>query len=258
MYITATEEDRLAIFAAAAGAPDPRRRPQAQCPRGDRLICDEMHRAARAGASRAEVLAAGRAAVDAAELIDGVAALMPEIRLEVLMYDGTRLVLLRDMWAPGPGADDSGGRPARCAARTATSRWPPASRDCSLAVASRSARPIRVSSHYPFWRVNSRLDFDRAAAARLPAGHPGRAVGPVGSWREPPGRTWSEYGGRWRHVMTAPRGTDQADYSAGSGRPPATGSGSATPTSGYASRTTTSATATSRCGATRKQHPLHG
>lgn len=43
-----------------------------------------------------------------------------------------------------------------------------------LRVASRSARPIRVSSHYPFWRANSRLEFDRAAAAGyrldLPAG----------------------------------------------------------------------------------------
>ena len=43
-----------------------------------------------------------------------------------------------------------------------------------LSVTSRSARPIRVSSHYPFWRVNARLDFDRAAATGfrldIPAG----------------------------------------------------------------------------------------
>src|SRR6266567_2829541 len=34
-----------------------------------------------------------------------------------------------------------------------------------ITVISRSARPIRVSSHYPFWRANDRLEFDRAAAA---------------------------------------------------------------------------------------------
>jgi urease subunit alpha len=34
----------------------------------------------------------------------------------------------------------------------------------TLAVTSTSSRPIRVSSHYPFHRVNRRLDFDRAAA----------------------------------------------------------------------------------------------
>ena len=43
-----------------------------------------------------------------------------------------------------------------------------------ITVTSRSARPIRVSSHYPFWRVNARLEFDRTAAAGfrldIPAG----------------------------------------------------------------------------------------
>ena len=43
-----------------------------------------------------------------------------------------------------------------------------------ITVTSRSLRPIRVSSHYPFWRVNSRLEFDRAAAVGyrldIPAG----------------------------------------------------------------------------------------
>jgi len=44
----------------------------------------------------------------------------------------------------------------------------------TLTVTSRSSRPIRVSSHYPFWRTNPRLAFDRAAARGfrldLPAG----------------------------------------------------------------------------------------
>jgi urease beta subunit len=44
----------------------------------------------------------------------------------------------------------------------------------TIAVVSTSARPIRVSSHYPFWRVNPRLEFDRDAARGfrldLPAG----------------------------------------------------------------------------------------
>ena len=44
----------------------------------------------------------------------------------------------------------------------------------TLSVTSRSNRPIRVSSHYPFWMVNARLEFDREAARGfrldLPAG----------------------------------------------------------------------------------------
>jgi urease beta subunit len=43
-----------------------------------------------------------------------------------------------------------------------------------ITVTSRSLRPIRVSSHYPFWRSNPRLEFDRGAAAGyrldIPAG----------------------------------------------------------------------------------------
>jgi urease beta subunit len=44
----------------------------------------------------------------------------------------------------------------------------------TITVTSRSGRPIRVSSHYPFWRVNERLEFDRRAATGyrldIPAG----------------------------------------------------------------------------------------
>lgn len=43
-----------------------------------------------------------------------------------------------------------------------------------LSVTSRSDRPVRVSSHYPFWRANARLEFDRSAATGfrldIPAG----------------------------------------------------------------------------------------
>ena len=53
-----------------------------------------------------------------------------------------------------------------------------------LTVRNTSLRPIRVSSHYPFWRTNPRLDFDREAARGfridLPAG---------GSIRFAPGET---------------------------------------------------------------------
>jgi urease beta subunit len=34
----------------------------------------------------------------------------------------------------------------------------------TVTVINRSERPVRVSSHFPFWRVNDRLKFDREAA----------------------------------------------------------------------------------------------
>jgi urease beta subunit len=33
-----------------------------------------------------------------------------------------------------------------------------------VTVTNTSTRPVRISSHYPFWRTNRRLEFDREAA----------------------------------------------------------------------------------------------
>jgi urease subunit gamma/beta len=162
MYLSPTEEDRLRIFVAAELA----RRTRADGVRlsaaeATALICDEMHRAARSGASLDEVLAAGRAAITAADVIDGVPALVAEIRLEVLLEDGTRLAVLRDPVATSPSP---GPVPGEISVLPGDIRLGPGHRRRRIVVTSRSSKPIRVSSHYPFWRVNSRLDFDRRAA----------------------------------------------------------------------------------------------
>jgi urease subunit gamma/beta len=94
--MTPTEQDRVLVFAAAELA----RRSRA---RGDRLnapeavaiIADEMHAAARGGASYEEVASAGRAAVRPDQVLDGVPDLVPEVRVEVLLEEGSRLVVLR-------------------------------------------------------------------------------------------------------------------------------------------------------------------
>ena len=100
MYLTPTEEDRLRIFAAAELARRTLARGLAlNAPEATALICDEMHLAARAGASFDEVLDVGRRAVRADRLLPGVAEILTEIRLEVLLDEGTRLVVLREPWA---------------------------------------------------------------------------------------------------------------------------------------------------------------
>jgi urease subunit gamma/beta len=99
MYLSPTEEDRLRIFAAAELA----RRVLARglklnAPEATAVTCDEMHLAARAGASFEEVLEVGQRAVQADQLIPGVADLVDEIRLEVLLDEGSKLVVLRGPW----------------------------------------------------------------------------------------------------------------------------------------------------------------
>jgi urease subunit gamma/beta len=161
MRLTEWEEQRLLLFSAAELARRHRDRGLLlNAPEAVAIICDEMLEAARAGASYDEVEAAGRAAVSPRQVMSGVAALVDSVDLEVLMDDGTRLVVL--LQPLGPGDDDGPG-----AIRQATA--PPPRTDHrprrAIEVTNTSSRVVRVSSHYPFERVNARLDFDRAAAA---------------------------------------------------------------------------------------------
>jgi urease subunit gamma/beta len=182
MRMTAWEEERLLLFSAAELA---RRHRSAglplNAPEAVALICDAMLEAARAGRSYADVEAAGLAAVAPDEVIAGVRELVDEVRLEVLLDDGTRLVVLvdplgrgRPVAADGPGVIVAG----------ATDLPPDDRPRLQLIVRSESGRTIRVSSHYPFERVNARLLFDRAAAAGF---HLDLPAGSFETWR--PGET---------------------------------------------------------------------
>jgi urease subunit gamma/beta len=173
MRLTPWEEERLLIFSAAELARRHRSAGLAlNAPEAIALICDAMLEAARAGAGYDAVEAAGRAAVTAADVIDGVRELVDEVRLEVLMGDGTRLVVLIDPLGGGaPPAVDGPG----VVRTTREPIDPSADREhLSLSVRNDSSRSVRVSSHYPFERVNQRLAFDRDAAIGfrldLPAG----------------------------------------------------------------------------------------
>jgi len=114
MRLTALEEQRLLIFSAAELA---RRHRDAGLllnhPEAVALVCDALLEAARAGATYEACVVAGRAAVREAEVMPGVRGLVAEVRLEVLLGDGTRLIVLVDPLGPGPdpvtGAERDGG-----------------------------------------------------------------------------------------------------------------------------------------------------
>lgn len=168
MRLTAWEEERLLIFAAAELA---RRHLAAglalNAPEAIALICDAMLEAARAGAEYAAVEAAGRAAVGRADVMPGVRELVDEVRLEVLLGDGTRLIVLIDPLAGDVGAEEVpvATRPGAVRPASSDDRVElPERESVELTVRSVSRRTIHVSSHYPFDRVNHRLEFDREAA----------------------------------------------------------------------------------------------
>lgn len=170
MRLTPTEEERLRIFAAAELA----RRTLSlglllNAPEAIALTCDQMHFAARSGASYEDVIEAGRTAVTPDKVLDGVADIAREIRLEVLLDEGSRLIVLRSPF--GPAASDGPG-----GVRFADGPVPlvPERTRITLVVTNTSERPVRVSSHFPFAEVNAKLTFDRDAARGfrldLPAG----------------------------------------------------------------------------------------
>jgi urease subunit gamma/beta len=166
MRLTPWEEERLLIFGAAELA----RRHRAagialNAPEAIALICDAMLEAARAGGGYADVEAAGLAAVSPADLMPGVRELVEDVRLEVLLGDGARLVVLLDPLGRD-GARSTDGPGAVVQAAAAASAQSTGGRErIELTVRNGSRRVVRVSSHFPFERVNPRLEFDRAAAA---------------------------------------------------------------------------------------------
>jgi len=180
MRLTPWEEERLLVFTAAELARRHRAAGLAlNAPEAIALICDAMFEAARAGGSYVDVEAAGRGAVSPDEVMPGVRELVDIVPLEVLLDDGTRLVVVldplgRDGDSPavdGPGAirsaenqmDSRGSRDVavREPAVPDADRPGPQGDTLELVVRSDSRRAIRVTSHYPFERVNPRLIFDR-------------------------------------------------------------------------------------------------
>jgi urease subunit gamma/beta len=167
MRLTSWEEERLLIFSAAELARRHRAAGLAlNAPEAIALMCDAMLEAARAGASYAAVEAAGLAAVSPAEVIPGVRELIDDVRLEVLLGDGARLIVLVDPLGRGAAAGADG--PGAIVPGTATGAASTLGANLErreLTVTNTSRRAVRVSSHFPFDRVNARLVFDRARAA---------------------------------------------------------------------------------------------
>jgi urease subunit gamma/beta len=100
--LTPTELDRLTVFTAAELA----RRRRAKgwrltYPEALVLICDEMHEAARGGASYDAVVAVARSVLTEDDVLEGVADLIGTVKLECLFGDGTRVLHVERPIGPG-------------------------------------------------------------------------------------------------------------------------------------------------------------
>ena len=94
-FLNPTEEDRLRIFLVAELA----RRTRSlglrlNAPEAVALIADEMHFTARAGKGYDEVVAVGMNTLSSEQVMEGVTDIVTQIRVEVLLEEGSRLIVL--------------------------------------------------------------------------------------------------------------------------------------------------------------------
>lgn len=165
MRLTPSERDRLLIFSAGQLASSRLERGlRLNAPEATALIANAVAEAARDGHRVSEVIDVGRRVLRADQVLDGVLALVDEVRVEAAFDDGTRLVVVPDPFRVAEGDD---GREASHDApglveRTSTRRERRV--DATVSVTNRSEVPISVSSHVHFFEVNPRLHFRRADA----------------------------------------------------------------------------------------------
>ena len=116
MQLGPKDEERLLIFLTAELARRTLERGhRLNAPEAIALVCDEMHMVARAGGRFDEVAQAGRAALGADRLMDGVADLVPEIRSRCCSKRA------RGWWSSAiPSAHPHPEVPARCGPCRAT------------------------------------------------------------------------------------------------------------------------------------------
>jgi urease subunit gamma/beta len=115
------------------------------------LVADAVCEAARDGKRLGEAVDIARSVLNEREVLPGVIRAVPEVRVEAVFDDGSRLAVVRDPFragAPSPQAPEPSGLPG----------------EVELEVTNTAAVPISVTSHFHFFEANPRLRFDRAAA----------------------------------------------------------------------------------------------
>ena len=155
--LSPAERDRLLLFTTAELARARRARGlRLNVVEASALVADAVCEAARDGKRLAEAIDAGRSVLGAADVLPGVARAVPDVRVEAVFDDGTRLAVVRDPFRAGSDqerqTDES--EPAPGQAKDAV----------TVEVTNTAAVPISVTSHYHFFEANPRLRFDRAAA----------------------------------------------------------------------------------------------
>jgi len=153
MLLSETERDRLLVFLTAELARARRRRGlRLNVVEATALVADAVCEAARDGGRLADAIEAGRSVLAERDVLPGVIRAVPEVRVEAVFDDGTRLAVVRDPFRAGAAAAPEAAEPSGLAGSVV------------VEVTNTAAVPISVTSHFHFFEANPRLRFDRSAA----------------------------------------------------------------------------------------------
>jgi urease subunit gamma/beta len=162
MRLTPTDRDRLLIFTAAELARTRRARGlRLNIPEATALIADTVCEAARDGARLMAAAAAGAAVLGPDDVLPGVVDVVTEVKVEAVFDDGTRMVVVRNPFGAAAGLGDDAPGAVMPAERPVNSEPADLVR---LSVVNTGDVPVSITSHFHFFEVNPRLQFDRAAA----------------------------------------------------------------------------------------------
>jgi urease subunit gamma/beta len=171
MRLTPTDRDRLLIFTAAELARTRRARGlRLNIPEATALIADTVCEAARDGARLMDAAAAGAAVLGVDDVLPGVVDVVTEVKVEAVFDDGTRMVVVRNPFGAAAVLGDEAPGAVITAERVSVE---PADL-VRVSVVNTGDVPVSITSHFHFFEVNPRLQFDRAATygrhLAIPAG----------------------------------------------------------------------------------------
>jgi len=160
MALTPGESDRLLLFLQGELARARRARGlRLNVPEATAYIADAVCEMARDGLDLPEVRERAQRLLGPDDVMAEVPALLPEVRVEARFDDGTRLVVVTDLWGGVPGETEGSPAPEG---------------DLGIEVVNEAATAIAISSHIHLAEVNPRLRLDREAAfgrrLAIPAG----------------------------------------------------------------------------------------
>ena len=161
MHLTPKEQERLLIhFAGELAKSRKNRGLKLNYPEAIAYISSELWEMARDGLSVTELMSKGKKLLKSEDVMDGVAEMISEIQIEATFPDGTKLVTVHEpipaSMKENPGefiVDENDVITINEGRET-----------IELTVVNAADRPVQIGSHFHFFEVNKKLEFDRCAA----------------------------------------------------------------------------------------------